>query len=99
MAKEFWFEFEVKFKYPLVVPNIVIAGISPFSIGNTSTQSGSMFQPAMLVYRSVKNSIKPNKTQWICDPSPGCSVVTFCLLYGCLCPEISMGETRRQPEK
>ena len=40
-------------KYPLVVPNIAIAGISPSSIGNTSTQSVSIFQPAMLVYRSV----------------------------------------------
>ena len=30
-----------------------LAGISPFSIGNTSTQSGSIFQPAILVYRSV----------------------------------------------
>ena len=29
--------------YPLVIPNIAIAGISPFSIGNTSAQSGSHF--------------------------------------------------------
>ena len=28
-------------------------GISPFSIGNTSTPSGSIFQPAVLDYRSV----------------------------------------------
>ena len=39
--------------YPLVNDHIAIAGISPFLIGNTSTQSGSIFQPAMLVYRSV----------------------------------------------
>ena len=30
-----------------------LAGNSPFSIGNTSAQSGSIFQPAMLDYRSV----------------------------------------------
>ena len=32
----------------MVFPNIAMAGISPFSIGNTSTQSGAIFQPAML---------------------------------------------------
>ena len=30
-----------------------IAGKSPFSIGSTSTQSGFIFQPAMLVYQRV----------------------------------------------
>ena len=30
-----------------------LAGKCPCSIGNTSTQSGSIFQPAMLVYQSV----------------------------------------------
>ena len=39
--------------YPLVNDHIAIAGISPFSIGKSSTQSGSIFQPAMLVYPSV----------------------------------------------
>ena len=39
--------------YPLVNDHIAIAGISPFLIGNASTQSGSIFQPAMLDYPSV----------------------------------------------
>ena len=47
-------------KAPLVVPNIAIAGwnIPMFNFGNTSTQSGSIFKPAMLmlVYQGVLNS-------------------------------------------
>ena len=44
--------------YPLV--NLfLLAAKSPFSIGTTSTQSGSIFQPVMLVYRSVP-SLKIN---------------------------------------
>ena len=40
--------------YSLVKDHMSLAGMtSPFLIGNTSTQSGSIFQPAMLVYRSV----------------------------------------------
>jgi len=43
-----------KKNHPLVNDHIAIAGKnSPFLIGNTSTESGSIFQPAMLVYRSV----------------------------------------------
>ena len=44
------------FIYPLVFPNIAIAGISPFLIGNTSTKhSGApIFQPAMLDFQSVQ---------------------------------------------
>ena len=41
-------------EYPLVNDHIAIAGMtSPCLIGNTSTQSGSIFRPAMLDYRSV----------------------------------------------
>ena len=43
--------------YPLVVPNIAIAGISPIFHRNLHLQSGSIFQPAMLVYRRVNDSI------------------------------------------
>ena len=45
---------------PLRIPGLVndhikMAGMtSPFSIGNISAQSGFIFQPAMLVYRSVQ---------------------------------------------
>ena len=49
-------------KYPLVNNHIAIAGMtSPFLIGNTSTQSGSIFQPAMLDYRSVI-TLSPEKS-------------------------------------
>ncbi len=42
----------------LVNDRIAMAGMtSPFLIGNTSTQSGSIFQPAMLDYCSVLENI------------------------------------------
>ena len=53
-------------EYPLGLPNIAMAGRSPFLVGNysnTSTQSGSIFQPAMLddpgVYEHLKKKIQP----------------------------------------
>ena len=36
-------------------------GKSPFSIGNTSTQSGSIFQPAMLLVPECNQRVGPGK--------------------------------------
>ena len=51
-------------RYPLVVPNIAIAGIAPdFWIGNTSSVKGSIFQPAMLVDPGVYINSPKKKRQ------------------------------------
>ena len=54
-----------KINYPLVNDHSWLE-YPPFSIGNTSTQSGSMFQPAMLDYPPVTISYNYNARPMTC---------------------------------